>query len=391
MKKVWLRRGVLGFFILAGQVLFADGPVVSGVLESRADFAAGAGEGRDFSYGLEEYANLRMRIDLRERASFYGAFNLIAASGSFAEAAAASSAGSRLSGSFASGENYAAAMELERLYFRIKGEYLDAEAGLFRLGFGYGQVWGSSDFLNPRNPLFPDARKRAVLGAALSAYPGDTARILAFGAAPGDPFNSRGGGAFFGLCGDRDWDRLSVQSLYAFETPREESSWGIHRGGLSVKADVELGLVGDLLYTWDPASAEGMDGLSAGAGFDYSFHDGDFYVLAEYLFNGLASATAKGPENAAGFSRRHYLHGMILYRWSDYTRISLACTAGLEDASFSPVLTAEHELFQGFTLSLSGRVPLDRDVFAHNGRYGEFGPGTAGVRALFGVRAQLRF
>jgi hypothetical protein len=375
--------------LLAAGGAFADGPVVSGVLESRADFAATEGEGRDFSYGLEEYANIRLRIDLRDRASFYGAFNFIAVSGSFAEAAAAMPGNGPLSGSFTGGENYAAAMELERLYCRINGEYLDAEAGLLRLGFGYGQVWGSSDFLNPRNPLFPDARKRAVLAAALSVYPGDTARVLAFGAAPKDPFAA--GGAFFGVSGDRHWDRLSVQGLYAFQTPRGESSWGVHRGGLSVKADLELGLVGDLLYTLDPASAQGADGLSAGAGFDYSFYGGDFYVLAEYLFNGRASATARGPENAAGFSRRHYLHGMILWQWNDYTRISLACTAGLEDASFSPILTVEHELFQGFTLGLSGRVPLDRDVFARNGEYGELGPQLTGTRVRISALARLRF
>ncbi|MDR2110931.1 MAG: hypothetical protein LBP32_06445 [Spirochaetaceae bacterium] len=379
-----LMMGVLiPLIVLAGGRAFAGGPLISGVLDSRADFAAGAGEGRDFSYGLEEYANIRARIDLRDRASFHGALNLIAASGTFAS--------SPVSGAFAPGENYTAAMELERLYFRIKGEYLDAEAGLLRLGFGYGRVWGSSDFLNPRNPLFPEARKRGVLGAVLSAYPGDTVRFLGFGAAPKNPFNGGGSGAIFGLSGDRHWDRLSLQALYAFETPRGESFRGVHRGGLSIKADVELGLVGDLLYTWDPASAEGVDGLSAGAGFDYSFHGGDFYVLAEYLFNGASSATAGSAENTAGFSRRHYLHGMILYHWNDYTRIGFACTAGLEDLSLSPVLTVEHELFQGFLLSLSGRIPLDRDVFARNGEYGELGPQCTGTRALISALARLRF
>jgi hypothetical protein len=389
-----ISRGI-GFFLTAvflslpgGNPAFADGPVFSGVLESRADFTAGAGDERDFSYGLEEYANLRMRFDIRERAVFYGAFNLIAASGNAARAVIAGG----LSGSVhGAGENYAAALELERLYFRVNGSYFDAEAGLMRLAFGYGQVWGSSDFLNPRSPLFPNARRRAILGMVLSAYPSDTARLRGFGSAPKNPLSAGGKGAVFGFSGDQHWDRLSLQGLYAFEVPREESTWGIHRAGLSLKLEAEAGFMADMLYTYDHRANPGIDGLSAGGGFDYSFFDGRFYWLMEYLFNGTHSDTARSPEKAEGLSKRHYLYGMVLYRFTDYTSLSLACTAGLTDCSFSPVVTAEHELFQGCTLSLSGRVPLDRDLFAKNGKTGELGPKQTGTRALIGLLVRLRF
>lgn len=379
---------VVFLLVLRKTLAVADGPVVSGILESRADFAAGAGDERDFSYGLEEYANLRMQFAIREQAVLYGAFNLIAASGNAARAVVA---GGFSGSAHSAGENYAAALELERLYLRINGGHFDTEAGLIRLAFGYGQVWGSSDFLNPRSPLFPDARKRAVLGMAFSAYPSDTARLRGFGSAPKNPLSAGGKGAVFGCSGDQHWDRLSLQGLYAFEVPREESTWGIHRAGLSLKLEAEAGFMADMLYTYDRKANPGMDGLSAGGGFDYSFFKGRFYWLTEYLFNGVHSDTAKSPENADGLSKRHYLYSMILYRLTDYTNLSLACTAGLTDCSFSPVLTAEHELFQGFVLSLSGRVPLDRDLFAKNGKTGELGPKQTGTRAVINFLARLRF
>jgi hypothetical protein len=375
------------FVSAAGGAVFGEGLEFSGTLDSKVLMRAGAGEAPDFSYGLEEYANLRMQAKLRGGITFYGALNLIAAAGAFAEEAAALETYTAASplpfSSFAVGENYAAALEPERLYLRVNGEYLDGEVGLMRLAFGYGQVWGPSDFLNPKNPLLPDARPRAVLGASLEVYPGDTAKLTAFGAAPKNPLQSGGGGFITGLSADQHWNRLSLQGLYAFEVPRTASPYGIHRAGLSIKADLALGLTADMLYSWDPGDSAGMDGLSASAGFDYSFYQGKWYCLAEYLYSGASSVTAGGalsdqsPEDAApvsGLRHRHYLYLMFLYRWSDYTNTSLACMASPEDLSFTPILSVEHELFQGLTLSLRGQIALDRDVFAGNGKKGEFGP-----------------
>ena len=134
------------------------------------------------------------------------------------------------------GRNFAAGLELERLYFRINGDHIDTEAGLLRINFGYGQVWGSSDFLNPRNPLFPNARPRGVLGMDMSFYPADSLKLMAFAAAPKEPLEADGGGILPGLSVDQHWDRASVQVLYAYETPGTDLEWGIHCFGLSVKA-----------------------------------------------------------------------------------------------------------------------------------------------------------
>jgi hypothetical protein len=357
----------------------------SGVLDSTVNFTAGAG-GADDSWGVEEYANLRLRTRAGEKGVFYAAFNVIALSGNYLGASTALTPGL-----FTAGPNYAAAIEPERLYFRYNGDFLDAEAGLLRLAFGYGQAWASSDFLNPRNPLFPDARPRGVLGTGFSFYPSDEIKILLFGAAPKNPLESGGGGFLPGFSVDRHWDRVSLQALYAYETPREVRDWGLHRFGLSLKGDLELGLVADMLYTLDPASPEGPGGLSAGAGFDYSFLDGRLYLLAEYLFNGSASSTALSLENSAGFSGEHFLYWMLRYGFNDYVSLSLAEMFCFTDLSFSPVLRLDSEIFQGLVLSFSARVPLDQTVFPGGGEKGELGPENSKTRVFISAGVRLRF
>ena len=380
----------------------------SGILDSTVNYTTGAGDSQTHSFGFEEYANLRLRVSTRERIVLYAAFNLIAMSGNFLENAALQ--GSLNSNPYfastpiTSGKNYAAALELERLYFRINGDYIDTEAGLLRMNFGYGQVWGSSDFLNLRNPLFPNARPRGILGIDTSFYPVDSLKLLAFVAAPKNPFKSDGGGLIPGITVDKHWDRASLQGLYAFETPLKSDSTspsasakGIHRFGLSLKADLELGFTADALYTLNPDSIKGADGLSLGAGFDYSFLDGDLYVLFEYLYNGSESATAIGY--GGSWVNNHYLYGTALYRFNDFFNLSLSTVFCFDDLSFSPFVTFNYELFQGFTLNLNARLPIDQKTL-NGGKAGELGPippnpdgsnGTAGARFIFDAGAKLRF
>jgi len=401
MKRLFL----LLLLAASAALLFAEGPELSGVFNSTVNYTAGAGDAPPHSWGMEEYANLRLRVKTGERAAFFSAVNLIAISGNYLE----NSDPSLGSTQFVYGQNYAAGLELERLYFRINSDYFDTEAGLLRLPFGYGQVWGSSDFLNPRNPLFPNARPRGVLGTDLSFYPSDSSKFLVFAAAPRDPLESNGGGFLPGLSLDQHWDRASVQFLYAYETPgansiRGGSEWGVHRFGLSLKADLELGFVTDALYTLVPGETEGVEGLSAGAGFDYSFLGGDLYILFEYLFNGGSSATAwDGGNNVLGWKNHHYLYGNALYRFNDYTSLALGTVFCFDDTSFSPFTALEYEIFQGFSLNLSARFPLDMKTL-NNGRAGELGsippnqpldpagnPGNAGARVIVNAGAKLRF
>ena len=371
--------------LIAKNGLFAQ-ITVSGILDSSVSVRAGAGEAPAFSYGFEEYANIRMQAKLKEKAVFHGAFNVIAAAGDSAAAA------EQIAG-LTEGENYIAGIELERLYFQLNGEYLDLDGGLLRLPFGYGQVWGSSDFLNPKNPLAPDARPRAVLGAGLSWYPADSLKLLGFGAAPRDPSSRSGEGGLFGVSADHHWDRASVQALYSFESPKDGSNNGRHRAGLSVKADLEAGIVMDALYTYNNEAETKIDGLSFSIGADYSLFDGNLIVLAEYLYNGETSSTAfNSGENIYGWHNENYLYTAFTWRFNDFTSMTAALLSGFDDVSFTPIITLTHELFQGAALTVSAQIPLDRDLFSGNGSRGELGPLPPGsdTGRYFDCSAKLR-
>jgi hypothetical protein len=355
--------------------LWAQNIAVSGIFDSSVSLQAGAGDAPAFSFGLEEFANIRFQARIRDKAAFYGAVNLLAASGDYAANAGlmAANAGGSPFGvtSYIAGDNYIAGVELERLYFRLNGEYIDFEGGLMRLPFGYGQVWGSSDFLNPKNPLKPDARLRGILGASASWYPVDELKLLAFYAAPRSALSREGKGMLAGFSVDRHWEKASVQALYSFQTPDDSSQHGIHRAGLSIKAEIEAAFTLEALYTYNHEAGTEIDGLSLSAGVDYSFLDGNLIVLAEYLYNGETSSTAYGY--GGGFSNRHYLYTGLTWRFNDLTNLSVALISCFDDISFTPVLTFSHELFQGATLTVTVQIPLDRDLFSGDGNRGELG------------------
>jgi hypothetical protein len=384
---------LIGLMLVPASRSLLGEPVISGYLDSSVSLGAGAGSSPDFLYGMEEYANIRLQAKLREGAAFYGSLNLIAASGTYAEAGAQLGAAQEAQGLSPSvltaGENYAAALELERLYVKVSPEMVDFQGGLMRMAFGYGFAFGPMDFLNPRNPLLPDARPRAVLGADLAYYPSENIKVLVFTAAPRDPFASSGAETLGGLSGEYHGDHLSLQWLYTYESPRGDSHQGIHRFGFSVKGDLVFGMAAELLYTWDPQSPSAEKGLAASAGFDYSFSGGKLYLLAEYLYSGEDSSSAA----SMGFTGTHYLFAQGLYRLNDYTSLGVGCMAAPEDLSFTPVITAEHELLQGLTLSINCQIPLDRSLFG--GEAGEFGPlppGAAAGRYVHNVvKLRLRF
>jgi hypothetical protein len=350
------------FFILGG--VHAQ-MTVSGILDSTVSMGVSAGDTPELSFGIEEYANIRFQSRLREMGSIIGAVNLLAASGSYAaDAALVADMGVGFPlpfSSYVAGENFITAIELERLYFRLRGEHIDIDGGLFRLPFGYGQVWGSSDFLNPRNPLKPDARPRAILGTALTWYPIDELKLLGFFSAPRNPFSNKGEGSFLGFSLDKHWDTLSIQGLYSFETPADFSMYGIHRFGFSVKADIEVGLVIDTLYTYNHETGTGIDGLSFSIGADYSFLNGNLIVLVEYLYNGDTSSTALGY--GGSLTNNHYLYTGITYRFNDFTNMNFTIISSLNDISVTPLITINHDLFQGAVLTISIRTLFDSDSF----------------------------
>lgn len=404
------RASALAALILAGAAAHPEAPDISGTVESVVEGAAGAGGAPGFSLGFEEYANLRLKAAAGERGTVYAAVNLMAASGSYLPPSAVLAQTAYLAG-----ENYAAALELERLYLRVRGETLDLEAGLLRIPLGYGLAWRPLDFLAPPNPLVPNARPRGVLGAVVSAYPAETARIKVFLAAGADPLETGGDGTILGAAADVHGNRASLLGLYAFQAPSSGHSQGLHRAGISAKLEAGAGIVLEALYEYDPDDAPGWGGLQAALGLDYSFLEGDLYILGQYLYNGpgyLAPGDELGdlydsvdpwyetaPADrtpAAGVTigyqnRRSYLYAALAYRWSDYNRSTLSCAVSPDDLSFSPDLTLEHEPFQGMTVSFSCRAYLDPRSLSGTGRYGELGPANTGRYASLGLRARLKF
>ncbi|MDR2792149.1 MAG: hypothetical protein LBB61_00585 [Treponema sp.] len=335
-------------------------PVLSGVLDTTVQSVIGKDS---FAIQFEEYANLRLQTKIKEFAVFNAAFNLTAASGNPASGADEDPA-------LGAGENYRASMELERLSLRINSDYVDADMGLMRLAFGYGQIFGPSDFLNPRNPLYPNARARGILGLAFSFYPPDDSKVQVFASAPKDPLATDGGGWNAGLAFDNHWGKASLQTLYVFETPGRGAALGVHRAGVSVKADAAVGLVADALYAYNHDDRPGGESggfsgaLSASGGLDYSFFDGKLYLLAEYLFSGASSATAFSQENPFGYSDRHNLYALVQYAFTDYTSARAACMFGFGDdnaPSVTPVLTVTHDVFQGFSLTLTVQTPIQQE------------------------------
>ena len=308
---------------------------MTGVLESYVSV-------NDSSYGLEEYANIRMQAKIGEKAVFFSAVNLIAVSGDYAR---------EMEGN--------TMIELERLYFKLKGETVNFDGGFMRLPFGYSQVWGSSDFLNPKNPLLPYARPKAILGGALAWYPTDSFKFLEFAVAPRD---SSGVGEIVGYSAEKHWDKASVQMLYSFEFPDTVSKQGFHRAGMSIKADLELGFLVDMLYTYRKKMEAQKDGLSLSAGFDYSLFGGNLIMLAEYLYNGAISTTSIA--GGGYFLNENYIYSGLTWRFNDYTNAGIALISDMDDKAFISMLSFSYDIFQGANLSLSAQMP-NKDAWEH--------------------------
>jgi hypothetical protein len=386
MKRFVVLFFVIPLFVANSIDIMAQGITVSGILDSAVSLRAGAGDNPAFSYGVEEYASLRMQAKLREFATFFGDVNFIAAAGDPAYTAAMMSDLTTNGVPSGISQSYFAVIELERLYFRINTDVIRLDGGLLRLPFGYGLVWRPTDFLNPVNPLLPDARLRGVLGAGLSWYVTDTLKLAGFGAAPRNAFSQSGEGGHAGLMFEQSWDKIDIQAIYFYESPQTGSNQGIHRAGVSIKADLELGFVADALYSYNHEQGTGIDGLSFSGGFDYSFFNGNLIVLIEYLYNGSSSSTSRNA--GASFANEHYLYTGFTWRFDDLTTAGLALISGFSDVSFTPIVSFNRELFQGATLIISAQIPLDRDLFSSDGNNGELGPLLS--RRYFDSSAKLR-
>ncbi|GHV72992.1 hypothetical protein AGMMS49940_02940 [Spirochaetia bacterium] len=371
-----MKKNLLGLIVLFVSVygFAADGPVFSGVFNSTITVGAGTGGLPDFYWGLEEYANLRLKKQLGEHGSVYMAFNLIAAGGVSALALQTGAFGISTSGN--SGDvnsNYAAAMELERLYVHLTGEKIAFDSGLMRLAFGYGNVFSPNDYFNPRNPLYPDARQRAVLGVNFSVYPTDMLHLQFFGVGPKDPFAIDGYGVSGGLSVENHWKKMSAQFLYSIEAAQRMP---VHNFGVSLKADLPVGIIADILWTYPQEESASIEGLAASAGLDYTFSIAThtMYLLAEYLYKGDES-------KMTGYANHHYLYGEARFSIDDYMSVTAGALAGFETLSVVPLLSFTTDLFQGAAITLQAQVPCGE---------GELGPDATNRHFAFTTKLSIK-
>ncbi|MDR2467848.1 MAG: hypothetical protein LBD22_02680 [Spirochaetaceae bacterium] len=372
------------FIMMIINVTLFGAPSFSGVLDSTFSARLWDKEPAQGTFTLEEYLNLRMQAKIGSLAAFYSAFNFIASAGENAALLGLNT-----------GANFAAAIELERLYLRFTTEHTGLDIGLFRQAFGYGQIWGPMDFLNSRNPLLPDARPRAILGAAYAVFPGDTSKILAFVSAPKDPVNAQWNGAFTGIATEKHSDKFSIQALYSYETPHSlpqsavDYTAGIHRGGLSLKADVVAGIFADALYKLNPHKPSGLDSFAVSCGADYSFGPREpniwfqsLIVMTSYLYSGANSEMAF---NEGGIYRQeHYLYPSVQYNMTNYTSLSAAAIIALEDGSFAPVLSFQQSIAQGLDLTVNAQFyPCQTGEFGRTGVFTQAAALSAKLSARF--------
>ncbi|MDR0527718.1 MAG: hypothetical protein LBG79_07900 [Spirochaetaceae bacterium] len=368
----WFAAAALFVFVCAA--LPAQSVKFSGIFDSK--LTLNFKQDGEAAAGIEEFANFRLESGIKDKAVFFAAFNAIVLSGLMAESV-------QSGGGFVIGESYAAALELERLYFRANGGIFDVEAGLKRLAFGFGQVFAPSDFLNSRNPLFPDARPRAVLAGSCEFYPNDSIIIEPFVSTSKNPFYSNGTGAVAGISGIYNNSSAYMETFYAFEAG--ENSNNIHRVGFSFKTDIVIGFWVDALYLFVQQLNMNETGLSFSAGADYSFFNGKCYTLFEYMWSGSSSVTAKTKKNIYGFEGQNYLYGVFRFNFNDWTNASAACLAALDNFSCTPILSVEYGLFQGFTLVFQTQVSVAKESDA------EFSPEKTKTLCTANIKARMRF
>jgi hypothetical protein len=389
MRKIFL-TGLL-FFIAV--YLSAYEPKFSGVLDTT--IAAGASDAGGAFFGMEEYANIRLTEKLRDYGTFYAAFNASAASGSLAGASALYYNPAAL----IIQDNFIGSLEVERLYLKTSFDNdkapVDISAGLLKIAFGYGPVFSPADFLSAKNPAYPNARTRAVLGIDANIYPGaGDLRVKTFFSSGKHPvlINGNGINVFAGVVIDNHLKNASIEAILAYDSPEIRGTpadgYGKIRAGFSFKTDIEVGLALDALFIHEffktaIPSDKIIEGLSASAAIDYSFFKGKLYVIVSYLFSGAGSSTSNANGNIPGFTNTHYVYALLRWSISDYTQLSFAALANADTASCLPIITFTHELFQGLSLNAALQFPLDRNLFNNTRLPGEFGAKT--LRQKIGI------
>jgi hypothetical protein len=425
-----LLKTVAWLFVLCTIPVYGQGKsptVINGIFSSDLDlrvertYPDGAS---DFGYGWQNFTSIRLRSAVNDLLSFYISVNLNAVSGVYTEL---------FSAPFIA--------DLERLYFKAHGDWIDVEAGLIRIARGYGYVFSPLDFLNTRdvlNSLDPTGRPPGKWGIHATIYPQDMWKIELFGLAPDNPTESKGWGSTFGAATNFSLGKINFDILYALLLPEVEygsipapieypNDDFTQSAGFALKADIEIGFYVEALYRFEHRMFildsyfgkvfHGYEGLEAAVGADYTFRGTDIYVLCEYLFYGpgyadwsdpsLDSIYTSGnwddltPEARMGmldpakkplaFNRHDYLFLLAKQTPSDDLSYGVSALAGLDDLSALLTAFLEYEIVQGLTIRTSFLLPIDKRMFDSSAEAGEWGSTNLGFHALVRIGAKVKF
>jgi hypothetical protein len=396
----------------------------SGLSESlvRSSLGYSYNETSNNLFEIEQYANLRMKAPVGERGNFISSVNFYIQSGS-------SNVDENNAGTY-----YSSIIDVDRLYYQIKGDSFTTDVGILRLSFGFGQIFRPSDFLIHPNPRNPDARPRGVLGFISNWYPKDTLKMSFFGIGPYDTTETGGRTSLAGMVSERHGNHWSVQGLYTIQAGRPAVKFGsvtirdatnepVHRFGSSIKYDGPVSIVLDALYTLDMYWLRTQTyytrdwmwyrGLEAALGVDFSFNDGKFIITGQYWYNGGSALESEEsidvlytqswsnivPEQRSinvnlplsDLNRMYYVIINGIYKIDDYTLFGTNSLIALEDGSFLCSFNIDHTLFQGTTISLLSRIPIDITMLYPSGWYGELGPAHVGYWTQLTVKLVMRF
>lgn len=351
----------LVFVLSFSPAAFAEGPAFSGTMESAVRVWRPASSA-PVRYGFEEFANLRMSAIVGEYAKVYAAVNCRAVSLFDAPA--------EFSG------------EIERLYGAFRFDSADIEAGLFRLAFGFGQSLSGfrpTDLFSTGNPLNRSERPKGVLGGRLAWYPADFAKLQVFSvdALPHEAFaGAQRNLPVSGASAEAHLSAFSVQAVGFYNPPHAFGRNPLFRTGLSIKTDLVCTWTAEALVRFDDSNDSIADRSEAAFGADYSLSDGSILLFVQVFHSG-ARAVDLGTAT-------------LVWRQSDYTSWTAACTVSLGDLSALAYAVFTHEPFQGSTLSVSAELPLDGTVFGGSKR-GKLGSETYGKDFSFALAAGFKF
>jgi len=282
-----------------------------------------------YSWGVNNYANLKITSKINNFISFGIAFNINTYSGNYTDQYKVSFLQSALgtyndnkgvlwtnyfSIPFYYKTTYVGSIELERLFFKVSTKYADIETGLIRIARGYSYFFKPMDLFNPVDPFNPNARPLGKIALRTTFYPADMWSIEAFAISPDNPIQQQGWGFKFGAATNFKVKKFNFEFLYTLFLPEISylqkpadivlpdyiNNDFSHIFGFSMKADIEIGLYTEILYRLDQRTIREQNyygkelyffrGLEASLGIDYTIPvantDSKFYLLVEYLFYG---------------------------------------------------------------------------------------------------------